>query len=299
MEFIRSNLVKDHTSATETIEKDLPTNPLSHLIFTVEGEQNADEATLAEIIAFINKIEVTKKGVTVISAQSEDLYGVNCYLFKHRPILTNAITTTDGVRNLSLIVPFGRKIFDPTECYPKTLKGDLTLRADMTILASSITDGLINIECVELVGATPARYLKTTMMDVPAPGKTGDNDIELPIGNKIVAIQIRMTTFPTTATDLYGVQEARILVNNKEYGYASAKAPCMVGDGIFRLGGVPSTMLLQQLLNPLNTVWIDYDPRENDEFLLNTEGASSVKLRLNMGVNEATYVTLLELVDVQ
>ncbi len=298
MEFIRSNLLKDHTSATETIEKDLPTGALSHLIFTVEGEQDTNEATLAEIIAFINKLEVTRKGVGILSAESEDLYAVNCFLYGKRPILTNAITTTDGVRCLSLIVPFGRKIFDPLECYPPTLKGDLTLRADMTILASSITDGLINIEAVELVGAKPRRYLKTTMMTVPAPGRTGENDIELPQGNKIVAIQIRMTTFPTTVTDLYGVQEARVLVNNKEYGYASAKAPCLVGDAIFRLGGVPSTMLLQQLLNPLNTVWLDFDPAHNDEYLLETKGNSSTKLRLDMGVDEATYVTLLELVDV-
>jgi hypothetical protein len=298
MEFIRSNILKDHTSATETIERDLPTNPLSHLIFTVCGEQATDEATLAEIIAFLNTLEVTQSGKTVIALQSEDLYGVNCYLYRHRPILTNAITTDDAIRNLTLIVPFGRRIFDPTECYPATKKGELTLRANMTALATSISDGLINIEAVELVGATPQRYLKTTQMVVVAPGATGDNDIELPIGNKIVAIQIRMTTFPTTATDLYGVTEARILVDNKEFGYACAKAPCLVGEGIFRMGGSESTMLLQQLLNPLNIVWLDFGPTDNDEYLLDTAGKSSVKLRLTMGVNEATNVTIMELVNV-
>jgi len=298
MDFIRSNLLKDHTSATETIEKDLPTNPLSHIIFNIAGEQDTDEATLAEIIAFLNTVEVTRKGVTIMSLQSEDLYSLNCYLYRRHPVLTNMITTTDAVRGLTLIVPFGRRIFDPDECYPATKKGELTLRADMTVLASSITDGLINIETVELPGATPQRYLKTTQMVVAAPGATGDNDVELPIGNKIVAIQMRMTTFPTTATDLYGIKEARVLVDNAEYGYASAKAPCLVGDRIFRLGGVPSTMLLQQLLNPLNTVWIDYDPVSNDQFLLDTDGKSSVKLRLNMGVDEATTLAVMELVNV-
>lgn len=298
MEFIRSNIIKDHTSATETIEKDLPNGALSHLIVTVSGEQATDEATLAEIIAFINKIDVTKKGVSIFSAESEDAYGVNCYLYKRRPILTNCITTDDAIRALTLIVPFGRKIFDPSECYPATSKGDLTLRANMTALATSITDGLVNIEAVELVGASPTRFLKTTMMTVVAPGATGDNDVELPLGNKIVAIQIRMTTFPTITTDLYGVAEASILVENKQYGYASAKAHCLMGDAIFRLGGFPSTMLLQQLVNPASIVWMDFDPHGDDEYLLETEGKSSVKLRLNMGVNEATYITLLELVDV-
>lgn len=298
MEFIRSNILKDHTSATETIERDLPTNPLSHLIFTICGEQTTDEATFAEIIAFLNTIEVTRSGVTVLSMQSEDLYGLNCYLYRNYPLLTNCITTDDAIRNLTMMVPFGRKIFNPAECYPATKKGDLTLRANMTVLGTSIDSGLINIEAVELVGASPTRYLKSTLMVVVAPGATGDNDVDLPIGNKIVAIQIRQTTFPTVTTDLYGVAEARILVDNKEFGYACAKSPCMVGERIFRVGGFPSTMLLQQLVHPLNVVWMDFDPAGNDEYLLDTAGKSSVKLRLNMGVNEATYVTVMELVDV-
>ena len=298
MEFIRSNILKDHVSATETIERDLPTNPLSHLIFTVCGEQDTDEATLAEIIAFINTIEVTQSGRTIISCQSEDLYGLNAYLYRHLPILTNAITTDDAIRNLTLIVPFGRRIFDPAECYPATKKGELTLRANMTALATSISDGLINIEAVELPGASPTQYLKTTTMTVVAPGATGDHDVELPIGNRIIAIQVRMVTFPTVTTDLYGITEMRLLVDNKEFGYAAAKSPCLVGDMIFRLGGLPSTMLLQQLILPANIVWLDYAPTDTDDYLLDTAGKSSVKLRLTMGVNEACYVTLFELVSV-
>jgi hypothetical protein len=298
MEFIRSNILKDHTSATEVIEKDLPTGAISHLIFTVEGEQTTDEATLAELIAFINSIEVTKKGKSIISVQSEDLYGLNAYLFRKLPVLTNSITTDDAVRHLGLIVPFGRNIFDPEECYPATQKGDLTVRADMTVLGTSIDSGLVNIEAVELVGAQPTHYLKSTLKIVAAPGATGDNEVELPIGNKLVAIQIRMTTFPTTATDLYGVQDVSLMVNNKQYGYAMAKAPCMVSDRMFRIGGLGSTMLLQQLVLPPNIIWMDFDPNGDGKWLIDTADKSSVKLRLNMGVNEATYITIIELVEV-
>lgn len=296
--FIRSNIVKDHTSATETIEKDLPTNPISHLILSLSGFQMTDEATLAEIIAFINTVEVTKKGVTVLSAQSEDLFGVNCYLFGKRPHLTNNITTDNATRTLSLIVPFGRKIFDPNECYPSTKKGDLTLRADMTVLGTSIDNGIVNIDVVELPGATPRQYLKTTMMEVTAPGKLGDNDIELPLGNKIIAIQVRMTTVPTTAGHVYGVNEMRLLVDNSEFGYANAKAECLMGERMFKLEGAVSTMLLQQLILPENIVWMDYDPHGDGNWLLETAGKSSVKIRLNMGVDEATFLTLMELVNV-
>lgn len=298
MEFIRSNIIKDHTSATESLEKDLPTNPLSHIIFSLSGFQMTDEATLAEILAFINTIEVTRKGVGIINCQSEDLFGVNCYLYGKRPLLSNNITTDNSTRTLSMVIPFGRKTFDPEECYPQTKKGDLTLRADMTVLGTSIDNGIVNVEVVELPGATPRRYLKTQTSIISAPGATGDNDVDLPIGNKIVAVQLRMTTFPTTAAHTYGVNEARILVDNKEFGYAAAKAECLVGDRALRMDNAVSTMLLQQLILPENIVWMDYDPHGDGNWLLETQGKSRVHARLNMGVDEATYMTVMELVNV-
>jgi len=89
MEFIRSNLIKDRASAAETIEKDLPTGPLSHLILTLSCCQATDEITIAEMLAFINDIEITKKGVGIMSLQSEDLYGLNCFLYRKNPVKTN------------------------------------------------------------------------------------------------------------------------------------------------------------------------------------------------------------------
>jgi len=298
MEFIRSSVLKDHASATEVIEKDLPTGPLSHLILSVVCNQDTNEITLAELIAFINKIEVTQKGVAILSAESEDLYGQNCYLFRRPPIKTNNITTATATTVLGLIIPFGRKIFNPDECFPATKKGDLTLRVDTTAIATSAITGFYNIEAVELVGASPSHYLKTTMMTVAAPGATGDNDVDLPIGNDIVAIQIRRTSGPVATGHAYGVNAVSILKNNKQFGYASATMECMEADKIFRLGGLPSTMLLQQLLVPPMITWMDFDPNDDDKWLLDTKDATSLKLRLDMGVNEATYLTLLERVAV-
>ena len=298
MEFIRSNILKDHTSATEVIEKDLPTGPLSHLILAVSCCQATDEITLAELLAFINKIEVTKKGVEITSLESEDLFGTNCYLYRKPPIKTNNITTATATTTLGLIIPFGRKIFDPDECYPATKKGDLTVRIDTTVIATAAITGIFNLEAVELVGATPKHYLKTTLMTVAAPGKTGDNDVELPMGNEIIALQIRRTSGPAATTHLYGVDAASILKNNKQFGYASAQAECLDADIGLRMGGLRSTMLLQQLLVPEKIFWMDFDPNDDSKWLLNTKDATSLKLRLNMGVNEATYVTLMERVAV-
>jgi len=298
MEFIRSNILKDHTSATETIEKDLPTGPLSHLILALSGNQMTNEVTLAQMLAFINNIEVTKKGVGILTMQSEDLYGENCFLYRKHPIKTNNITTDNATTTLGLIIPFGRKIFDPDECYPATKKGDLTVRLDMTVLGTTIDGGIINMDAVELVDATPSHYLKSTMKIVTAPGATGDNDVEIPLGNEIIAIQIRRTSGPAADGHVYGVAAARIMKNNKEFNYAAAQAQCLEAERIFRQGGLPSSMLLQQEIVPPLQFWLDFDPNDDGKWLLQTADATSMKLRLDMGVDEITYVTILERVSV-
>jgi hypothetical protein len=43
---------------------------------------------------------------------------------------------------------------------------------------------------------------------------------------------------------------------------------------------------------------MDFDPNGDSEWLIDTAGKSSVKLNLNMGVNEATSLTVMELVAV-
>lgn len=298
MEFLRSRLIKDHTSATEVIEKDLPTNAISHIIISVDGYNVTDEATLAEIIAFINKVEVVRKGTAILSLESEDLYGLNCYLYKSQPILTNSITTDNATRSLSLIVPFGRKIFDPDECCPATKKGELTLYVDMTALGTSIDNGIVNIDTVELLDAQPTHFLKSTVSTFAAPGATGDFDMELPIGNELLAIQLRMVTFPATSSHTYGVDAVKILIDNTDALFASANAENLIGDMIFRSAGLPANMLLQQQILPLNTLWMDFDPNSDGKWALDTKGKSSVKLRMSMGVNEAVKVGLFERVGV-
>jgi hypothetical protein len=290
MDFIRSNLVRDRASATEVFAVDLPTNPLSHLVLAQSCCQVADEATLAEMLAFINLVQVTHLGVTIVNVESEDLWALNTYLYRRPPIVTNNITTATATRTMGLVIPFGRGIFNPEECYPAVKKGELTLRVDTTVIATSAITGIYSVEAVELIGATPTHFLKTTRMYVPAPGAVGDHDIELPTGNEIVAIGIRRTSGPAVTTHVYGVQNVRLLVDNKEFGYASARAQCLDADWGVRAGGLSSSMLLQQQVLPPMTFWMDFDPNDDGKWL--------VKLRVDMGVNEAVWITLVERVAV-
>lgn len=298
MEFNRSSILRDHLMATEDIEEDLPIEPLSHIIFTVDYLNNTDEATLAEVLTFINTITVSKLGVTIISLQSEELYALNCKLFRRRPVHSGKLGTDNLNRSLSLIIPFGRKLYDPNECYPATLKGELTLTVNTTVPATTLDGANVNIETVTLPGARPKRYLKARMMTVTAPGATGDNDVGMPLGNDIFAIAVRLTTWLTAATHTMGIDMVKLLCNNNEYGYQSAKIHSLIGDLIDMYETQHGNIAAQGLIQPAHTVFLDFDQGGNDEFLLKTREFNSIKLRLEMGVDEACYVTPYELVNV-
>ena len=298
MDFIRSNLLRRSTLATAVIEEDLPTNPLSHINVSISGFNVTDEATLAEILAFLITAKVTDAGRVVVNLQSEDLYGLDCYLYRRRPHLTSRLAADNSTRTLGLIIPFGRRTFDPDECYPARKRGDLKLSLDMTALGTSIDNGVIDIEAVELPGASPSRYLKSVVKVVTAPGATGDNDIRLPIGNQIVALQVRMTTFPGAGSHVYGVEDCTVLRSNREFGYVGNVAQSLIADGIFHVDGQSGIIPAQSEILPDNIVWLDYDPAKDGRYLMETADASDLVLRLNMGVDEATYVTVLELVRV-
>lgn len=298
MKYISSNILKDHTWATEVKVLDLPINPISHLLITLQGFNETNESTLAEILAFLNEVEVTYKGQTILSLESEDLFALNCYLLGAAPVLTTSIATDNVSRALTLVVPFGRKLYDPKECLHGSRKGEMQLRLDCTVPATSFDNGIINVQAIELPDATPERYLKNTLLKVSAPGATGDNDVELPIGNPIAGIMLFSTTMFQTSSHTQGIDEVKVMVDNVEHGIVSGKTLSIYGESINRiqtLARVPAAAgenILQHY------ILLDYDPAQNDEFLLQTAGKSSVKTRLTMGVDEASKVIPIELVRV-
>jgi len=298
MRFIDSNILIDHTWATEVKTIDLPVNPISFLLITLEAYNCTDETTYAEIIAFLNKVTVTHEGVNIFNMESED---IAMYMVAHGlgpPLLTKNLATDNLNRELTLIVQFGRQLYSPKECFPATTRGEFQLSLDCTVPATSCDNGVINVECVELPEATPETFVKSTLMNIAAPGATGDNDIDLPIGNRIAKLIMFSTTVPGASSHTWGINEARVLMNNTEYGYVSAKAKCLHGMlSCFGLGKTHDIAAYGDII-PNNYFVLDFDFWAMDQYLLETAGASSLKTRLNMRVNEAAKIIISEIVDV-
>ena len=296
MEFRRTRLLSRHTIATEVVDYDLPADPISHLVLTMHGYNVTDEATLAELLGFLNKVTVSKLGVTILDQESEDLYGVHAYLLQRLPVVTGRLATDDYVRTLTLVIPFGRRLYDGRECLPAAKKGDRKLRLDTTVPATSWDNAHISVDVVELPGASPARYLKTYGVTLAAPAGTGHSDIRLACGNRLLCHQFRLTTVPTTTSITWGINTVALKLKNQEYRLTSADMMCLQGERGLRIG-CPDATIAAQGLSPLNLIaWLDYDPNSDEDGGIDLSAETDAKLDADYGVAEAEVLTSLELV---
>jgi len=282
---------------TEVVDYDLPADPISHLILTMHGYNAGDEATLAELLGFLNKVTVSKLGVTILDLESEDLYAVHAYLLRSLPVVTGRLATDNYVRTLTLVIPFGRRLYDGHECLPGAHKGDRKLRLDTTVPATSWDNATISLDTIELPGASPARYLKTYAVTLAAPSGTGHADIRIPCGNRLLCHQLRLTTVPTSSSTTWGIDQIALKLKNVEYRLTSAEMMCLQGERGLRIGN-PDTSIAAQGLSPLNAIaWLDYDPNTDEDGGIDLSAETDAKLDADYGVAETQVLTSLELVS--
>lgn len=298
MKFLRSVILDAHTMATESKTIDLPINPLSHLKVTIEGTALTTVPTLTEILAFINKIEVTHKGQSIVSLEGEDIACLNQYLFGSRGIKITDLYATSTYVSYSFFIPFGRSLYNPNECFFGTRKGELQLTLDTTIPATSFNVAVMSVEAVELIDANPPKYLKSTLLSIAAPGGTGDFDTELPLGNDLLALLIGMTAYPTTGDVLYTIGDVKLLCDNVEHQYASSKTPALIADRMLRSPRDPDNPGLLALGAPDFYMWLDFDPNRDGTYSVKTDVFNSVKCRFTFDENAAINVVPVELVSI-
>lgn len=320
MEFFHSVVAQDITESDGSKTYDLAIRPLSHLAISIKClNKVADtKATLAQILAALEKIEVLRFGASIVSISALDLYALNTVLLGHEPWQENVLNTEECTRCLTLIVPFGRKLYDPKECFPGRTAGELQLKLQIDV-DETYYDGYISqIHQVELVGASPTKYLKYATKDY-TPSATGDGEVDLPRGNVYAGILLWGTTVPTTTSWDTTIDRIKLLVNNEEKYFSSVNWETLHGELVNRCDPAGSwsekihvenaataytqsadTAGEEQVNTALvNHSYMDFSPGNRDDFLLSTVGLTGLKLGIYAGVaSEATRITPIELVNV-
>ncbi len=296
--FNHSTIINQRTMATEVQSQDLPTDPISHLLLTIEGYNATDEVTVAEILTFINRLQVLDDGRNVINLDGEHLAALNLYLFGSAGHNQHPIATDNFHVGYTLIIPFGRKLYTPEECYPGRPLGKVQLVWDTTVPATSFDSAVMTVEAVQLPGASPRRWLKSTQKTLTAPGATGEFDHSLNTGNSLVALLIEHTAVPGASEFLHTVNAFEILKDNVQTHYTSTRTAAQMGNRMLR---VPSTIRMiaaQDDLAPPAFNWLDFDPNRDDAHLLDARGTSDLKIRCNYAENAALEISQIDLVTV-
>lgn len=281
--------------ASQVITLDLPVNPLSHLMLNLQGLNVTDEATLAQILARMSKIEVLHRGASIISLSGADLHAMNALMLGNMPILTNQVATDNATRNVTLILPFGRSLYDPKECFPATRKGELQLQITFSSSEADIDNLVLQVEAIELFGATPEQFLKLTTL-TKTPTATGDLDIDLPINNRIAGIGLFSTTVPTTTVTTKTINSVKLLADNKENMFSLANWESLHGEALNRIGHREDYDGSADNDDISKYAIMDFSPKNSDDFLLDTKGFANLKLRINAGDTNVLRLLVQELV---
>jgi len=298
-DYLRSVLVQDVIPPSDGVYSyDLPVNPLSHIVLTIKCLNNLAEATLAQVLSMIPKLEVVYRGTGIYSLAAADLYVLNCLLLGYSPILTNRVATDNATRSLSLIVPFGRKLYNTEECFPATKKGEFQLQLTADVAVTNADGLILQVETVELFDASPSRHLKIGTL-TQTPTATGDNDLDLPIGNVFLGILLWGTTFPSGVSWVATIEQAKFLVDNDEVMYSKANWESLRANLWTRCGYLGDRSAAAGNDELVQYALLDFDPTKDDAYALDTAGKSSVKIRYVAGDTNPIRALPIELISLR
>lgn len=322
MEFLRQVLVQDETLAVSSQRTDdLPVNPLSMILVTIRCLNNTgtltDYSTVQNLLTQISRLEVLFKGSAIVSGSLADLARLNGILLGHGPWQTNMTTVDNDARSVTVPILLGRKPFWAEECFPAVRRGELQLQLTSAAAQTGVDNLTVQIETVELLGATPARFIKYTTIS-RTPAATGDSDVDLPIGNKIAGVLLFGTTVPAGAALTASFGQLRLLLDNVEHYYARTNWESLHNELVRRLSETSQSaphshlentaamyaqLATTDLDNAVTGFWnqyayLDFDPNADDKWLLETHGRARIHMRVNADVADAQRIIPIELIEV-
>ena len=318
-EFIHSVLSQyQAVTAGTVVSYDLPVNPLSYIMLTLRFTQDKANVQLDwdNVDAMLSKVEVLYKGSAIFSANGSDIEALNQMMLGYEPWIHNRYGDDNEYTYYTFIIPLGRKLYGPAECFPRSTRGELILQITYQAAFTDIDSVYALIETVELPEANPGRFLRVTTLSV-TPTAVGELDVELPIGNPIAGVLFFGTTKPLANANVQTLQYSQLLIDNQRRYFSHTnfecwhqlaglryKPPIAHGYHIHQIDGAAFAQYMDTSVvkyrndRALQHHWWDFDPNRDDMYLLQTAGKSDVVARIYAGDTNALRVLPVELVGV-
>lgn len=282
--------------------------PLSHLVINeifdlaaVLDPIRVDQALVRDFTA----ITVRQAGQTIVDLPANQLHYLNSHLWNftsHSQNRGGANTTARGC--YTILIPFGRHLYDENECLPAQPPGSTELTFTLTAQFGSMTTRIIEVEAVHLPNATPTSHLKYQERRLGTTEVSPNNDLDLPRGNQLIGIQVRQAVAPNLAAETGTITSFTIIADETDHQIIDAdwfsiwahqpyrqalrwladeqatenRAAAYTQDAFTR--SVRSTPGLQSE-DPMQYCYLDLDPTKDGKHAINTLDFQSLKLRMN------------------
>lgn len=301
-EFIHSILAPNQLVAADGDQTfDLPVLPLSAILLHVSplGETSTitTHRMMSALLGALDNIRVTHKGTSVFDANGNDA-AMLAMVYHRTPIWQSNLVETDNDRR-SLVLPifFGRRPYMPTECFPQTRKGEFQLTVTFDIAQTGMDALRMSIETIELPEVQPEFVQKVTTL-AQTLAATGQNDVEMPIGNVLRGVLMFGTTSFAGATPVPTLGQLAFFADNKQLLFSATDfevSRCLMG-----LRGVPyppdgrhihsvdaagvglEDTLEHEVGLSLDAFYtlLDFDPSGDDLYSVDTSGLGRANIRL-------------------
>jgi hypothetical protein len=316
MDFIHSVLATNQAVAADGDQTfDLPVNPLSavliHLNPLNETAALASYRFLDGLLSALDNVRVNHLGASVVDLRGQDLAAMAMLYHQIGIWQSNARNTDNERRSLVIPVLFGRRAYDPKECFPATRRGELQLTCTWDIADTGFDNLRISVETIELLGATPEFVEKKTATVQTFPA-TGVQEVDLPIGNVLRGILLFGTTGYTGAVPAPTIAEVELLISNVQRMYSHTDWEVLRSVSGLRgakfmetvdhfhevnaAGAGSEDTRGQEIIAGLMEQYglLDLDPLRDDTFAVDTAGASRVHLRVTAETANAMRAMSIE-----
>lgn len=328
--FHTSNIVPERAIGADGVfTYDLGVNPLSVILVNLRPLN--DTGTLANwnnairIATAMNRATVYYRGQGVHSMRGEDIVAFNYFRWGMLPIIygSNDDDTNNELRCVTVPIVMGRYPYQPSSCFPASGKGELVLELDLDIADTGYDTLRLSVDSIELPNAKPKEY-ERRVQQTQTWAATGNNDLDLPVGNTIRGLFLWGTTGYAGASPAPSWGNVTCLLDNQEVGYRAMDWEVIQGLnalwGRIGLNGTEDDHLhrvttdgnAQTELTTLgggghgptangtyrNYAFLDFDPTGDDQFSLSTANARRFQIRANAETADAVRCVPVEVIKV-
>jgi len=177
---------------------DLPNEPFSYLDFIVSGIADTavtSELSVADVLSQIDLISIRLNGADVLSLTGEEIAIYALAVQGYVPVLTFEDDAVNQAYNLTFRLPFSRKAYDRTECYPATPSGNSQCRVQNIAIFTKVDSMYLEVVACRLPDATPTK-LVTVDRIVQAIAAVGAHDIQLTVQFPYVGLLMQSQYIP-------------------------------------------------------------------------------------------------------